>query len=148
MIEPLLPMRDPRRAGRRLKFPRRLIVDTVLSVLVSGCAWRLVPHDLAPWDAACRWFRVWAANGIWDRVHDALRDRARVADGRGPQPSAAECFCRLLRRRPDAGRCDETRTGPRIQFPRTGYGSAPLQRLGASRKRWQTPQLLTPGEDG
>ncbi|MFE7489258.1 IS5/IS1182 family transposase, partial [Kitasatospora sp. NPDC057541] len=30
VIEPLLPVRDPRRAGRRLKFPRRLVVDTVL----------------------------------------------------------------------------------------------------------------------
>ncbi|WP_173405628.1 MULTISPECIES: IS5 family transposase [Streptomycetaceae] len=89
VIEPLLPERDPRRGGRPLKFPRRLIVDTVLYVLVSGCAWRLVPHDLAPWDAAYRWFRAWTADGTWDRVHDALRDRVRVADGRDPQPSAA-----------------------------------------------------------
>ncbi|MFF2354573.1 transposase [Kitasatospora sp. NPDC058115] len=43
VIEPLLPVRGPRRAGRPLKFPRRLVVDTVLYVLVSGCAWRLVP---------------------------------------------------------------------------------------------------------
>ncbi|MFF2951462.1 transposase, partial [Kitasatospora sp. NPDC057965] len=85
VIEPLLPVRDPRRAGRRLKFPRRLVVDTVLYVLVSGCAWRLVPHDLAP----CRWFRAWTADGTWNRVHETLRDRVRVADGRDPQPSAA-----------------------------------------------------------
>ncbi len=89
VIEPLLPERDPRRGGRPLKFPRRLVVDTVLYVLVSGCAWRLVPHDLVPWDAAYRWFRAWTADGTWDRVHDALRERVRVADGRDPQPSAA-----------------------------------------------------------
>lgn len=89
VIEPLLPQRDPRRGGRPLKFPRRLIIDTVLYVLGSGCAWRLVPHDLAPWDAAYRWFRAWSADGTWDRVHDALRDRVRRADGRDPQPSAA-----------------------------------------------------------
>ncbi|WP_425557397.1 transposase, partial [Kitasatospora aburaviensis] len=89
VIEPLLPVRDLRRAGRPLKFPRRLVVDTVLYVLVSGCAWRLVPHDLAPWDVAYRWFRAWTADGTWDRVHDTLRERVRVADGRDPQPSAA-----------------------------------------------------------
>lgn len=89
VIEPLLPGRDRRRGGRPLKFPRRLIVDTVLYVLGSGCAWRLVPRDLAPWDAAYRWFRAWSADGTWDRVHDALRDRVRLADGRDPQPSAA-----------------------------------------------------------
>ncbi|MYW04093.1 IS5 family transposase, partial [Streptomyces sp. SID3343] len=66
-----------------------LIVDSILYVLVSGCAWRMMPRDLAPWDAAYRWFRVWAADGTWDRVHDALRDRVRVADGRDPQPSVA-----------------------------------------------------------
>ncbi|MEU3656885.1 IS5 family transposase [Streptomyces sp. NPDC032161] len=87
--EPLLPRRDPRRGGRPLEFPRRLVVDTVLYVLVSGCAWRLVPHDLAPWDVAYRWFRAWTADDTWNRVHDALRERVRVADGRDPQPSAA-----------------------------------------------------------
>jgi transposase len=63
VIEPLLPVRDRRRGGRPRKFSRRLIVDTVLYVLGTGCAWRLVPHDLAPWDAAYRWFRIWAADG-------------------------------------------------------------------------------------
>jgi transposase len=58
-------------------------------VLVSECAWRLVPHDLVPWDVAYRWFRAWSADGTWDRVHDALRDRVRAADGRDRQPSAA-----------------------------------------------------------
>ncbi|WP_443047620.1 transposase [Streptomyces sp. NBC_00354] len=89
VIEPLLPVRDPRRAGRPLKFPRRPVVDTVLYVLVGGCAWRLVPHDLAPWDVAYRWFRASAADGTWGRVHDTLRERVREAGGRDPQPSAA-----------------------------------------------------------
>src|SRR5688572_12990820 len=51
-----LPVRDPRRGGRLLMYGHRLIIDTILYVLVSGCAWRLAPHDLAPWDAAYRWF--------------------------------------------------------------------------------------------
>lgn len=89
VIEPLLPERDPRRGGRPRKFSRRLVIDTVLYVLGTGCAWRLVPHDLVPWDAAYRWFRTWTADGTWDRVHDTLRDRVRDAAGRDPQPSAA-----------------------------------------------------------
>lgn len=58
-------------------------------VLVSGCAWRMVPHDLAPWSAAYRWFRAWTIDGTWHWVHDTLRDQVRAADGRDPQPSAA-----------------------------------------------------------
>jgi len=89
VVEPLLPVRDRRRGGRPLRYNRRLVLDTILYVLVSGCAWRQVPHDLAPWDVAYRWFRVWSADGTWDRVHDRLRDRLRARDGRSVQPSAA-----------------------------------------------------------
>ncbi|PWU51649.1 IS5 family transposase [Micromonospora sp. S4605] len=89
VIKPLLPRRDPRRGGRPLGYPRRLVIDTILYVLRTGCAWRHVPHDLAPWDVAYRWFRCWSADGTWDRVHDQLRDAVRVAEGRDPQPSAA-----------------------------------------------------------
>jgi transposase len=47
-VEPLLPVANPRHGGRRLKYDRRLVLDTILYVLRTGCAWRLVPHDLAP----------------------------------------------------------------------------------------------------
>ena len=72
-----------------MRYPRRLVIDTILYVLRTGTAWRHVPHDLAPWDVAYRWFRHWSADGIWDRVHDRLRDAVRVSEGRDPQPSAA-----------------------------------------------------------
>src|SRR3954462_8169480 len=88
-IEPLLPIRNPRHGGRPLKYDRRLILDTILYVLRTGCAWRLVPHDLAPWDAAYRWFRAWSADGTWRQVHDLLRERGRQADGRDAPPTAA-----------------------------------------------------------
>lgn len=89
LVEPLLPVHDPHAGGRPLKHDRRLVVDSILYVLVSGCAWRLLPHDLVPWDAAYRWFRAWSADGTWDRVHEVLRDRVRIAEGRDPQPTAA-----------------------------------------------------------
>ena len=55
-----------------MKYGHRLVIDTILYVLASGCAWRLVPHDLAPWDAAYRWFRYWSAQGVWDDIHEAF----------------------------------------------------------------------------
>lgn len=89
VIEPLLPVRNPRHGGRPLKYDRRLVLDTVLYVVRTGCAWRHVPHDLAPWDAAYRWFAAWSADGTWQRVHEALRDQVRERDGRDRQPTAA-----------------------------------------------------------
>jgi transposase len=89
VIEPLLPVRDPRRGGQPVRYPRRLVIDTILYVLGAGCSWRRVPRDLAPWDVAYRWFRDWTTDGTWARVHDALREQVRAGDGRDPQPSAA-----------------------------------------------------------
>ena len=89
VIEPLLPVRNPRHGGRPLKYDRRLILNTILYVLRTGCAWRHVPHDLAPWDAAYRWFAAWSADGTWARVHQALRDQVRERGGRDRQPTAA-----------------------------------------------------------
>jgi transposase len=89
LIEPLLPRTPAVLGGRPYVHSRRLIIDTISYVLVSGCAWRLVPHDLAPWSIAYQWFRTWTRDGTWDRVHEVLRDRVRIADGRDPRPSAA-----------------------------------------------------------
>src|SRR3954469_5230525 len=88
-IEALLPVANPRHGGRPLKYDRRLILDTILFVLRTGCAWRHVPHDLAPWDAAYRWFAALTADGTWRRVHEALRERVREHEGRNRQPSPA-----------------------------------------------------------
>lgn len=89
LIEPLLPVTNPHLGGRPPKHERRLVIDTILYVLVSGCAWRLVPHDLVPWSTAYDWFCAWRADGTWQRVHDTLRERLRTGQGRDPQPSAA-----------------------------------------------------------
>lgn len=88
LLQPLLPQPDRRRGGRPRIHPPRLVIDTILYVLTTGCPWRAVPHDLAPWWVAYRWFATWTADGTWTRIHDILRDRLRIADGRDPQPSA------------------------------------------------------------
>jgi transposase len=107
----LLPRTAPVLGGRPHVYSRRLIIDTISYVLVSGCAWRLVPHDLAPWSIAYQWFRAWTADGTWDRVHEVLRDRVRVADGRDPQPSASV---------QDRAGAKLVLTGARRRFPRLG----------------------------
>jgi putative transposase len=62
-------------------------------VLKSGCAWRLLPHDLrTPRKTVHRYFGRWRIDGTWERVHAALRERVRVRQKRDPrdlQPSAA-----------------------------------------------------------
>ena len=88
VLEPLMPARDRARGGAPRRYGDRLVLDGIFYVLRSGCQWRMIPRDLLPWDAAYRWYRAWAADGTWDRIHDALRDQVRIAGGRDPAPSA------------------------------------------------------------
>jgi putative transposase len=86
-LEPHLPV--PEANGRpRLHSPRK-ILDAILYVLKSGCAWRLLPHDFPPWKTVYHYFRSWRLDGTWEKMHLALRKRMRVRLERDPQPSAA-----------------------------------------------------------
>ena len=87
-VEPHLPKRKSPRGRKRVHL-RREIVNAIFYVLRSGCAWRMMPHDLPPWKTVYDYFRLWRQDGTWERVNDALRIELRVASGRDPQPSAA-----------------------------------------------------------
>lgn len=78
----------PKSGGRPRAHLVREILDAVLYVLKSGCPWRLLPHDFPPWKTVYHYFRLWRIEGIWERVHAALRERMRLRLGRDPQPSA------------------------------------------------------------
>ncbi len=78
----------PKSGGRPVKHPRRRIVEAILYVNRTGCSWRQLPHDFPPWDTVYWYFQTWNADGTTDRIHDALRDAVRDADGRDPMASA------------------------------------------------------------
>ncbi len=86
LIEPLLP--EPNTGGRPEKHPRREIVNAILYVVKSGCPWRYLPADLPPWQTVYGDFAAWEAAGVTKKLLVALRVKARVADGRDPEPSA------------------------------------------------------------
>jgi putative transposase len=86
-IEPLIPPAKP--GGRPRSVNMREILGGIWYVLRSGCAWRLMPHDLPPWSTVYDYFRKFRHSGVWQLIHDALRDRVRQKDGREMSPSAA-----------------------------------------------------------
>jgi transposase len=89
IVKPLLPVPELRKGGGIRKYGNRLVLDSIFYVLRSGCQWRMLPHDLMPWDAAHRWFTKWRKDGTWDHIHDELRRQVRVGAGRDAEPSAA-----------------------------------------------------------
>jgi putative transposase len=89
-IAPYLPQPKPcGKTGRPREYSYREILNAIFYQLRTGCAWRLLPHDLPPWETVYGYFRRWKRNGLWQRLHDALREQVRVQEGRNPTPSAA-----------------------------------------------------------
>jgi transposase len=86
LIEPLLP--EPNTDGRREKHPRREIVNAILYVVRSGCPWRYLPADLPPWQTVYWYFTRWEEAGVTEKLLATLRIKARVQQGRQPEPSA------------------------------------------------------------
>jgi putative transposase len=87
VIEPYMP--KPKTGGRPAEHNRREIINAIAYVLRSGCAWRLMPHDLPPWSTVYDYFRQWRIDGTWERINTALREKLRTTIGREAEPSAA-----------------------------------------------------------
>jgi transposase len=83
-IAPLFPVASLH--GRPSLPNQREIVNAVLYLLRSGCAWRLLPHDLPPWATAYHSFRLWRKNDLWERLHTTLREQVRQQMGREGLP--------------------------------------------------------------
>lgn len=86
-IEPYVP--KPKRGGRPIKHPRRLILDAVFYFVRSGCSWRMLPKDLPPWPTVYDYFRQWAQTCLWLQIHHILRELVRYQSGRALTPTAA-----------------------------------------------------------
>jgi putative transposase len=88
-IEPLFYRPNCGKGGRPRKYETREIVNALLYLARSGCAWRLLPHDFPPWGLVSYYFYTWRDAGLLERLHNALRTDLRWLDGRQPTPSAA-----------------------------------------------------------
>ncbi|MFG1479089.1 transposase [Xanthobacter sp. V4C-4] len=84
---PLIP--EARAGGRPRKAASRALVNAILYFLRVGMAWRLLPHDLPPWQTVYSYLRRWQREGVWERVHHTLVMADRERSGRAASPSAA-----------------------------------------------------------
>jgi putative transposase len=86
ILAPLLPPAKP--DGRPRTTDLREVVDAILYLVRTGCAWRMLPHDFPPHGTVWCYYWTWRENGLLTRLHDALRTQVRAAAGRAPHPSA------------------------------------------------------------
>ena len=88
LIAPLLPQKQTAR-GRPRTWTYRDILDAILYIVRGGCAWRLMPHDLPPWQTVYGYYWQWCKNGLWEKINAVLVEKVRLKQGREPKPSAA-----------------------------------------------------------
>jgi putative transposase len=82
------PKSGQRKRGRPA-LDRRVLINAILYVVRSGCAWRLLPGDFPPWQTVYGYFRRWSQDWTWTFIHDTLRDWLRKSEGREVAPTAA-----------------------------------------------------------
>ena len=86
-IKGLIPAAKP--GGRSRHTDMRLTLNAIFYITRTGCAWRYLPSEYPPWQTVYGYFRTWRIEGVWERIHDRLRDLVREREGRERQPTAA-----------------------------------------------------------
>src|SRR4051812_27409414 len=87
ILNPFLP--PPPGGGRPRTTDLREVLNAILYVLRTGCAWDLLPHDFPPPGTVYGYFNQWRRDGTITRIHEALRPRVRVAGEHEAEPTAA-----------------------------------------------------------
>ena len=77
-IEHLIP--PPKSGGRPRDVDMREVLNGIMYLLRSGCSWRMLPHSFPPWSTVHTYYREYRRNGVWHKIHDALREDVRESD--------------------------------------------------------------------
>ena len=85
-IKDLIPAAKP--GGRPRTLPMRSVLNAILYLVVSGCHWRLLPHEYPNWKSVYHYFRAWRQDGTWQRIHATLRAAVRRQAQRHKHPTA------------------------------------------------------------
>src|ERR671922_200634 len=91
--------------------PLREVFNGLRWLVRAGATWRMMPHDLPPWEIVYQQTQRWLAAGVFESLVHDLRELLRVATGRNARPSAAIFDSRTLQSSPESG-------------PRAGYDGA------------------------
>ena len=85
---------------RNRKYDLREVVNAVLYLVKTGCQWRMLPGDFAPWKIVYYYFSVWKKEEIFEVIHEALVEKVRVMQGRKEEPTVgiidAQCVKNTL----------------------------------------------------
>ena len=81
----------------------REVLNGLRWIVRSGAPWRLMPHDLPPWEIVYQQTQRWLKAAVFEgMVHD-LREILRLGEGRKAKPSASILDSRTLQSSAESG---------------------------------------------
>src|SRR6187431_2646668 len=69
-------------------YPLRELFNAVRWIVRTGAPWRMLPHDLPPWEAVYQQTQRWIKAGSFEAIVHDLRAILRLLQDRKPDPSA------------------------------------------------------------
>jgi putative transposase len=87
VLKPLVPLSTG--FGHPIKVDFREILNGIFYVQRTGCQWEMMPHDLPPYSTVYHYFQKWQRKGIWQQMHDQIRQKLRTKLGRDAQSTVA-----------------------------------------------------------
>jgi transposase len=85
------------------KYPLRVLFNGLRYMVRAGCPWRMLPHDLPPWQAIQQQTLRWIAAGVFEEMAADLRRILRLILERAEEPSAVILDGRTVQSTPESG---------------------------------------------
>lgn len=72
---------------RNRRYELREIINAILYVIKTGCQWRMLPQDFAPWQLVYYYFNTWKKREVFDMIQESLVQKTRLKQGKREQPT-------------------------------------------------------------
>ena len=73
--------------GHRAKYPRKVMINSILYVVKTGCQWRFLPKEFPPWKTVYSFYKRAKDKGQWESIMQELVKKSRIHMGRASTPS-------------------------------------------------------------
>lgn len=113
ILKPLLP--TPKGFGHPVNVDFREILNGIFYVQRTGCQWEMLPHDLPPYSTVYHYFRKWQRKGVWEEIHDQVREKLRVSLGKTEQSTVAIADSQSVKTTEKRGPCTVSMVAKRLK---------------------------------
>jgi transposase len=101
LVVPYLTLMDVEAPQR--EYALRDVFNALRWIVRAGAPWRMMPHDLPPWQVVYQQTQRWLRAGVFEQLVHDLRMLLRLAEKRHPHPTAAIMDSRTLQSTPESG---------------------------------------------